>query len=253
MVFIDTHCHLQMKTFKGEIKKILDNAARAGVKTIINVGFDMESSEEAVNLSKKYPCMYATVGIHPHDAKTYGDDSIAILESFLQEDKVVAIGEIGLDFYRNLSAPELQRTVFREQLEFAKDRDIPAVLHIRDAYGEVLSLLKETKPSKTVLHCFSGTTSNATNAVGMGCYLSFGGSITYGGAHLKDTVHSVPLSSMFLETDAPFLTPMPYRGKRNEPAFIRHTAERLAAEKDVMLEEIAEATTRNAQSFFGIK
>lgn len=253
MILVDTHCHLQMKTFRKDMKKVVDNARKAGVKAIINVGFDVKSSEEAVNLSEKYPCMYAAVGIHPHDAKTYDGTTLKMIDDFLREKKVVAIGEIGLDYYRNLSPKSVQKQVFSEQLAFARERAFPVILHIRDAYGEVLSMLEEQSPERALLHCFSGTAADAKRALKLGYYISFGGSITYGGGRINNTAREIPLSSMMIETDAPFLPPLPHRGKRNEPAFIRHTAERLAEIKDESVQMIARITTENASSFFKVK
>lgn len=253
MILVDTHCHLQMKSFKKDIEKVVDNALAAGVKAIINVGFDMRSSEGAVKLSEKFPCMYAAVGVHPHDAKTYGTRTLKVMDGFLHESKVVAIGEIGLDYYRDLSPREVQKRIFFEQLEFAVERGIPAILHIRDAYEAALTILEERSPEKVVLHCFLGTAAHAKRALKSGFFISFGGSITYGGKRIDNAVGAVPLARMMIETDAPFLPPQPYRGKRNEPAFIQHTAARLAEIKKETVESVARITTENACLFFGVR
>jgi TatD DNase family protein len=253
MILVDTHCHLQMKSFKKDIEKVVDNARKAGVKAIINVGFDVRSSEKAVELSEKFPCMYAAVGVHPHDAKTYDANTLKLMEEFLRECKVVAIGEIGLDYFRDLSPRDVQKQIFTEQLEFALEKRVPVILHIRDAYEEVLSVLEERTPEKAILHCFSGTAADAKRALRLGLFISFGGSITYGGKQMSNTVRAVPLASMMVETDAPFLSPQPKRGDRNEPAFIRHTAVRLAEIKEEKVETVARITTENASSFFGVK
>jgi TatD DNase family protein len=252
MILVDCHCHLQMKTFRKDIEHVLDRAKKAGVKAIINVGFDTRSSEAAVRLSEEFPALYAAVGIHPHDAKTYESNSLDTLAGFLNQEKVIAIGEIGLDYYRNLSPRNLQKKVFIEQLAFACERALPVILHIRDAYQDVLSILEKKRPEKVVLHCFSGNLADARRALAMGCFLSFGGNITYGGGTLSRAVRQVPLERIVVETDAPYLAPVPHRKKRNEPAFIRYTVERVAGLKDVAVGTVAESTTENAMKLFKV-
>jgi TatD DNase family protein len=252
MMVIDTHCHLQMKNFKGDIERVIESARQAGVEAIINVGFDMRSSEEAADLSEKYPSLYAAVGVHPHDAKTYDGSTLHAIEGFLHQRRVVAIGEIGLDYYRNLSPKDVQKKVFAEQLDLAREKGFPVILHIRDAYEEVLSILEEKSPPSAVLHCFSGSLAAAKRAMDLGYYLSFGGSITYGGGRSHDTVRGIPLARMMVETDAPFLAPVPHRGKRNEPAFIRYTIRCLAEIKGESEQRVARITTENAVSFFKV-
>jgi TatD DNase family protein len=242
-----------MKAFKDEVKKTVDNAYGVGVKTIINVGFDLPSSEDAVRLTKEFPGFYAAVGIHPHDAKTFDNQSLQVLEEFLSDERVVAIGEIGLDYKRNLSAPDIQKMVFRSQLRFAKDKGLPIILHIRDAYRETFEILEEEKPEKILLHCFSGNKSDVKRGVEKGYYISCAGNVTYGSASLTDAVREIPLSRLLLETDAPFLAPIPYRGKRNEPSFIRFTAEAIADIKGISTEDVAECTTRNAKKFLKVE
>lgn len=253
LVFIDTHCHLQMKTFKNDIEKIIDNAHIAGVKVLINVGFNIESSEKAVELSRKYSMMFAAVGIHPHDARTYTNRSLSILDDLLKDDKVVAIGEIGLDLKRNLSPLDTQIKVFNEQLAFAQERGVPVIVHIRDAYSIVNDILEKKKPEKVLLHCFSGTKGDAEWGIKMGYYVSFAGNITYSHNKILSVINDIPLSKIVIETDAPYLSPVPHRGKRNEPSFIRYTAEKMAEIKGVTIKEIAEATTKNAKDFFQVE
>ena len=253
LVFIDTHCHLQMKTFKNDIENIIDNAHIAGVKVLINVGFNIESSEKAVELSRKYPMMFAAVGIHPHDARTYTNRSLSILDDLLKDDKVVAIGEIGLDLKRNLSPLDTQIKVFNEQLAFAQERGVPVIVHIRDAYSIVNDILEKKKPEKVLLHCFSGTKGDAEWGIKMGYYVSFAGNITYSHNKILSVINDIPLSKIVIETDAPYLSPVPHRGKRNEPSFIRYTAEKMAEIRGVTIKEIAEATTKNAKDFFQVE
>lgn len=250
MKFIDTHAHLQMKTFKNDIERVVDDALAAGIEAIINVGFDVKSSEQAVELSQKYPFMFTAVGVHPHDAKTYSSRTLAILDGFLKAEKVIAVGEIGLDFKRNLSPEETQIKVFDEQLVFAQGKNIPVILHIRDAYSKVFETLEKRKPERVLLHCFSGTEADAEKAMKMGYFIAFGGSITYPKTNLSHILKSITLSKIVLETDAPFLSPVPRRGKRNEPSFIYYTAEKMAQIKGVTLKEVSDETTKNAKEFF---
>jgi len=249
---IDTHCHLQMRAFRKDIEDVVDSAVSAGVKKIINIGFDLKSSEEAVEFTEKYPLMYAAVGIHPHDAVKYDDIILSKLDNFLKKDGVVAVGEIGLDFKRNYSPREVQIRVFSEQLNFAKERNIPVVLHIRDAYDEVFRILEQVNYPNVLLHCFCGNNNDAKKALGMGCYVAFGGNITYSDRY-SPVIESIPLERIVLETDAPYLSPAPMRGKRNEPAFIAYTAKKLAWIKNMSLEDIGEITTGNAEKFFNLK
>ena len=253
MKFIDSHCHLQMTAFRKNLKQILENARTAGVQSIINVGFDLRSSEEAVELAQKYQFMYAAVGIHPHDAKTYDNHTLKILEGFLSDSRVVAIGEIGLDYKRNLSPPRIQKSVFTEQLVFAKEKDVPVILHIRDAYSAVFKILEGEKAERILLHCFSGNAIEAKRGVANGYHISFSGNVTYAGRDLIRAVREVPAEIMLLETDAPFLSPIPHRGKRNEPSFIRYTAEEVARIKNISVDEIAKVTTINTKRFFQIE
>jgi len=251
--FIDTHAHLQMKTFKNDIERVVDDALAAGIEAIINVGFDVKSSEQAMELSQKYSFMFTAVGVHPHDAKTYNSRTLAILDGFLKDKKVVAIGEIGLDFKRNLSPQNTQIKVFNEQLIFAQDRNIPVIIHTRDAYSMVLEMLERRKPGKVLMHCFSGSKEDAERGVKKGYYIAFAGNITYTKSLLPDVSERVPLTRIVLETDAPFLSPVPNRGKRNEPSFIHYTAEKIAQFKGVTVNDLGETTTKNAREIFSLK
>lgn len=253
MILVDTHCHLQMKAFRHDIEKVIDNACQIGVQAIINVGFDMRSSEAAVQLSEKYPSLYAAVGIHPHDAKTCDGTTLKVMEDFFSCKRVVAVGEIGLDYYRDLSPRAAQRHAFAEQLQIARECGLPVILHVREAYEEVFAMLDDGRPEKGVFHCFSGTAAEVRRALKLGYHISFGGSITYGRKPVEHAVRQVPLDRLMIETDAPYLSPVPHRGKRNEPAFIRHTAERLAELREESLQTIARVSTENACSFFRMR
>jgi TatD DNase family protein len=251
--FVDTHCHLQMKSFTKDMGDVVDRASRAGVDTIINVGFDVESSKKAIQLSNIYPMMFATVGIHPHEAASFGDATLDLFDNFLKQEKVVAIGEIGLDFKRNLAPPGLQLKVFKEQLAFAHEKNVPVVLHIRDSYRDVIEIIEKEGYGRILMHCFCGNIDYAKRCLSLGGYISFAGNITYPHSSLPEVAVEVPISRILVETDAPFLTPVPYRGDRNEPSFIIYTAQKLSEIKKVDSEEIAKVTSRNAVEFFQLK
>lgn len=251
MQFIDTHAHIDLKDFKGEIEKILRHARDSEVINIVNVGFDIKSSQNSINLAKKYKHIFATVGIHPHGSKEWSEELKSRIIKMLDEEKVVALGEIGLDYYRNLSDPEDQRKCFREQLKIAEERNFPVVIHCREAWSETVRILNEYNLEKVILHSFSGDSLIANWAIGKKYYLSFNGTVTYS---RKDELHHIiktmPQDLILLETDCPYLTPVPLRGKRNEPAYIRHTAVKIANVLGKTLGEVAELSTQNAIDFF---
>ena len=251
LALIDTHAHLQMKTFKKDINTVIERALASGISAIINVGYDLPSSEAAVGLALKYPFMYAAVGIHPNDADGYNEESLLVLEGFVREDKVVAIGEIGLDYKWNKVDKNTQKRVFTEQLDFAKDKNIPVIIHTRYAYSDVFNVLTKHSPSKILLHCFSGNISDLKESINRGYTIAFGGTITYSEDY-AELIQVAPIDRIVLETDAPFLAPVPYRGKRNEPSYITFTTEKFASIKGVSFNRIAEATTTNAQKFFNL-
>lgn len=252
MGLIDTHCHLQMKSFKKDIADVLDRATRAGVDAIINVGFDLESSKRAIELSNIYPRMFATVGIHPHEASSYSKDVLDLFNNFIKQEKIVAIGEIGLDFKRNTVPRDLQKEIFKEQLAFAHEKNVPVVLHIRDSYRAVFEIIESEGYERILMHCFSGSVEYAKRCISMGGYISFAGNITYPNSSLARVALEVPISRIVVETDAPFLTPVPYRGKRNEPSYITYTAQKIGEIKKIDSTEVAKVTTRNAAEFFNM-
>ncbi len=269
MTLIDTHAHLDFPQFDADRPAVIERAGVAGVKAIVNVGADLISSRRAVALAEQYPSIYAAVGMHPHDAKKLDGATLAELRDLAQHPKVVAVGEIGLDFYRNLSPRDVQRRAFQAQLAWAARLGKPVIIHDRDAHDEIMDILAgwaaglESSPPAAsqvghlagrlgVLHTFSGDLAMAGRAIDLGFYISISGPVTYKNARrLPDIVPALPLNRLLLETDCPYLAPHPHRGKRNEPAYVRLVAERIAALRGITYDELARATTANAQHLFG--
>ena len=256
-MLIDSHAHIQGKEYAGEAADVIARANAAGVEKIIAVGGagDMSSNTEAVALADSFPNIYATVGMHPHDAKDVGADELRALRELTSHPKVIAVGETGLDYYYNHSPHEVQRRVFAQFIGMARETGLPIVVHERDAAQEAAELLRSegARELHGVIHCFTGNYEAACDYLDLGFYLSFTGIITFKNAEpLRDVVRKVPLERMLVETDSPFLTPMPHRGKRNEPAFVRLVAETVAKVKGISLEEVAERTSQNVQDLFAI-
>jgi len=256
-MLIDSHAHIQGKEYAGEIDAVIARARDAGVETIIAVGGagDMSSNSEAVALAARFENVYATVGMHPHDAKDVGFDELKTLSELASSPKVVAVGETGLDYYYNHSPHDVQRRVFAQFIQMACDTQLPIVVHERDAAQQAVELLRNEGAGKLrgVIHCFTGNYEAARAYLDLGFYLSFTGIITFKNAEpLREVVRKVPLEKIFVETDSPFLTPVPHRGKRNEPAYVRFVAETIAKVKRVDLAEVARLTTANVKTLFHI-
>jgi len=249
---IDTHAHLTSNDFRGDLAAVLRRARDAGVRAIITVGYDLASSLASVRLSEVEEDVYAAVGIHPHDARLLDEEALRTLEDLAAHPKVVAIGEIGLDFYRNLSPRRMQERAFRRQIRLALKLGLPVIIHDRDAHRRVIEILKSEKVSHGVMHCFSGDINVARQALAMGLHISFAGPITYGGKRIIDILRRIPHERILIETDCPYLAPVPYRGKRNEPAYVRLVAERLAAILGKSLGEIDAMTETNARTLFNL-
>ena len=260
MSLIDTHAHLDFGKFDADRDLVLERARKAGVGTIVNVGTDLASSRRAVELAAQHDMIYAAVGMHPHDAKKLDGAALAELRDLAQRPNVVAVGEIGLDYYRDLSPRNAQRRAFQAQLAWAAKLEKPVIIHDRDAHDQVMELLADwgkTLGRSTlagrlgVLHTFSGDRAMAERAIDLGFYISISGPVTYKNAgQLPDVVRALPLNRILVETDCPFLAPHPYRGKRNEPAYVRLVAERIAELLDIPLDDLARATTANAKRLF---
>jgi TatD DNase family protein len=258
---IDTHAHLDFRQFNDDRDAVLARAWQAGVEAIITIGTDLATSRAAVALAERDERIYATVGFHPHDAKSLDDAALDELTDLARHPRVVAVGEIGLDYYRDHSPRDTQRRAFRRQLDMAAQAGKPVVIHNREAGADTLNILREwaaeaePQPAKHlgVLHCFSGDLALAEAAMELGFYLGIDGPITYRNAHrLREIVGALPLDRLLIETDAPFLTPHPHRGKRNEPAYVRLVAERIAALKEVSFATVVQATTSNARTLFSL-
>ncbi len=257
---VDTHAHLDMKDFDNDRDEVIARALTAGVTKIITVGTDISSSQTAIELAAKYPQVYAAVGIHPHDAGRVAQSYIQQLKELAKHQKVVAIGETGLDFYRNYSPQEAQFTVLREQLKLASELNLPIIIHTRNAAHETIEILGEwvkrhpivARP-RGVIHCFSEDAPTAKIFLELGFYISFTGAVTYPQSKVAIVAKTIPFDKIMVETDCPFLTPQKYRGKRNEPSFVTQSAERLANALGISLEKFAAQTSENAQRLFNLR
>ena len=251
-MYIDTNAHLYYDDLKNQLGDVVKRAEAAGVTQIICVGTDLPSSKTSISIAEKYNVVFATVGVHPHDAKDTPDDYLRQLRDMASHSKVVAMGEMGLDYFRNFSPRNVQKEVFKSQLALARELDLPAVIHNRDADEDKLKILEEVRYERSVLHCFSSDTEMAGRAVSLGCFLSFTGNVTFGKNHTESVLLTTPLNRIMLETDCPFMTPVPNRGKLNEPANILHIAQWIAKVKRIDVSEVAESTTSTAQIFFDL-
>lgn len=255
MELVDTHAHLDFPRFDEDRKEVIERAIDGGVKTIVNIGSDMTSSRNSVELSRRYNEIYSVVGIHPHNADSFNLNVSKKLKSLSENKKVVAIGEIGLDFHYDNSPREKQKQAFRAQLRLAKSLDLPVVIHTRDADEETLEILKEENADKIggIMHCFASDKKMAKEILDLGFYIAFGGLITFENlANLREVVKEVPMNKILVETDAPYLTPDPYRGKRNEPLYVKYVVEKIAEVKGLSEEEVAKKTTENAKKVYNI-
>jgi TatD DNase family protein len=256
-MLIDSHCHLDNPQFDPDRDAVIARAVAAGVGRMVAIGTGEgpPDLEAAIRLADRYDCFHATVGLHPHDAGKSTPEILNRLASLLKHPKVIALGEIGLDYHYDHAPHDVQRKVFVEQMRLAQDARKPIVIHTREAWDDTLALLEQHwKPTGLpgIMHCFSGTAAEAERCVALGFYLSFGGIVTFPKAlDLQEAARIAPADRILVETDAPYLAPVPKRGKRNEPAFMVETAAKLAALRGVSLEEIAATTTENFTRFAG--
>jgi len=252
---VDTHCHLDMTDYDADLPAVLDRARAAGVGTLITIGIDLASSRRAVALAGAHEQVYATVGIHPHHVGEAGAGEIEALRELARTPRVVAVGEIGLDYVRGRVAPEVQQQWLERQVALAKELELPIVIHDREAHADVMAILTRQAPFAAggVMHCFSGDIKLAEAARALGFVISVPGVVTFNKADiLHEVVRQTPLADLLLETDAPYLAPDPYRGKRNEPAFVAYTAQKVAELKGIGVDEVAQVTTANGRRLFRV-
>lgn len=255
-MLVDTHTHLNDSQFNEDRDEVIQRALDAGISTIVNVGFNRETIPTSLELADKYEFIYSTVGWHPQDAADMEDDDLEWIESLLKHPKVVAIGEIGLDYYWDRSPRDIQAEVFRKQIRLARKTGMPIVIHNRDASQDVVDILKEEKAYDVggIMHCFSGSYEIAKQCLDMNFYISFGGPVTFKNAKKpKEVAAQIPIDRLLIETDAPYLAPHPYRGKRNETGYVRLIAETLAELRGIPFEELAKVTTENAKRLLQFK
>ncbi|MEK5440167.1 TatD family hydrolase [Fredinandcohnia sp. FSL W7-1320] len=255
-MLIDTHAHLNAIQYQEDLEEVIERAQSEGVEIIVVVGFDRETITRAIELADTYEFIYATVGWHPVDAIDMTDEDLKWIEELCSHPKVVALGEMGLDYYWDKSPKEIQKEVFRKQIALAKKVKLPIIIHNREATADIIEILEEEKASEVggIMHCFTGSVEVAKQCMDMNFYISFGGPVTFKNAKKpKEVATEIPLDRLLIETDCPYLTPHPFRGKRNEPSYVKYVAEQIAELKGVTFEEIAQITSDNAKRFFGIK
>ena len=251
-MLIDSHAHIQLDRFDADREAVLKRAQAAGVQTILVIGFDLETSRRAVVLAEKHDQIYATVGMHPHNAKDLDNETVRIFRELAAHPKVVALGEMGLDYYRDLSPRPIQKEAFERQLDLAEELALPIVIHNREAYHDILPILQARRGrTHGVMHCFSGDIEIMHQSLALGFYIGIGGPVTYRKADaLQEVARKAPADALLVETDCPWLAPQFRRGKRNEPAYVRATAEKIAELRGISLEEIGTITVRNFEDLF---
>ncbi|WP_307893065.1 TatD family hydrolase [Bacillus swezeyi] len=254
-MLFDTHAHLNAEQFNDDLEDVIARAKEEKVEHIVVVGFDRPTITHAMELIEKYDFIYAAIGWHPVDAIDMTDEDLAWIKDLSSHEKVVAIGEMGLDYHWDKSPKDIQKDVFRKQIALAKEVNLPIVIHNRDATEDVVAILREEGAEEVggIMHCFTGSAEIAKECINMNFYLSFGGPVTFKNAKKpKEVVKQIPNDRILIETDCPFLTPHPYRGKRNEPSYVKLVAEQIAELKGLTYEEVAVMTTENAKKLFGI-
>jgi len=255
-MLFDTHAHLDDDRFDKDRDETIIQCQRDGVELILNAGSNIETSVKAIALSKKYEFIYAAVGVHPHDAAEMDEETAGVLAALAGNRKVRAIGEIGLDYHYDLSPRDVQRQRFVEQIDLARQLKLPIIVHDREAHGDVMDIFKKTRIKEVggVLHSFSGSAEMALECIKLGLYISISGPVTFENARKTvEAVKQVPLDMLLIETDSPYLTPVPYRGKRNYPGYVRLVAEKIAEIKGISFEEVARQTLENGKRLFGIE
>ncbi|MBK5444308.1 MULTISPECIES: TatD family hydrolase [unclassified Peribacillus] len=254
-MLFDTHVHVNAEQFNEDLEDVIERAQEAGVNNMVVVGFDRPTITRAMELIETYDFMYAAVGWHPVDAIDMTEEDLKWIEDLSSHPKVVAIGEMGLDYHWDKSPKAIQMEVFRKQIRLAKKVGLPIIIHNREATADIVNILKEEEASEVggIMHCFSGSAETAMECIDMNFYISLGGPVTFKNAKKpKEVAAAVPLDRLLIETDCPYLAPHPYRGKRNEPSYVKLVAEQIAEIKQLSVEEVSQATTDNAKKLFGI-
>lgn len=255
-MLIDSHAHLDDERFDRDRDELIKSLGKNGISTVINIGADLPSSIKSVKLSEQYDNIYAAVGVHPHSASEMDEGTIEVLKAFSSREKVVAIGEIGLDYYYDNSPRDVQRIWFRRQMKLAKEVNLPIVVHSREANQETFDMIKAESDGKLtgVIHCYSGSVELMKEYIKLGYYISLGGPVTFKNAKTpKEVAKVVPIDRLLVETDSPYLTPEPHRGKRNEPLYVRHVAAMIAELRGMTIEELARATSENTKRLFNLR
>ena len=255
-MLFDTHAHLNAEQYNEDLEQVIERAKSEKVEKIVVVGFDRPTITRAMELIEEYDFIYAAIGWHPVDAIDMTDEDLAWIKDLSQHEKVVAIGEMGLDYYWDKSPKDVQKEVFRRQIALAKEVKLPIVIHNRDATEDVVTILKEEGAAEVggIMHCFTGSLETAKACMEMNFYISFGGPVTFKNAKKpKEVVKEIPSDKLLIETDCPYLTPVPFRGKRNEPSYVKYIAEQIAELREISFEELAELTTKNAKKVFRIQ
>ncbi len=251
-MLIDSHCHLYMGSLSKNLDQVLARAKENGIGKVICPGIDIESSWQSLSIAQNHKNVFAAAGIHPHEVDNAPFDYIDQLRDILDQPKIVALGEIGLDYYRNISDAESQRKVLKKQLQLAKEMDLPVIIHNRNADDDIIHIIQQVSPIQGVAHCFSSDLTTAKILLDLGFYISFAGNLTYKNSGLPEVAKEIPLDRLMIETDAPFLCPAPYRGKENEPSHIKLIAEKLAECTGVLCESIELATQINTEQLFNL-
>ncbi len=251
----DTHAHLDDRQFDPDRDHLIQECFQNGIQHIINIGTDLKTSRFSIQLAEKYPQIFCTIAVHPHDAKNFAEQTISELEQLAQHNKVVAIGEIGLDYYRMYSPKEKQINAFRAQIELAFKLNLPIVYHVREAFEETWNVVLETEAYKLggVMHSFSGNIEQARKVVDLGLYISFNGSLTYKNSLAQKVLPEIPQDLILVETDCPYLTPEPHRGKRNRPDYVKYVIEKTALVLQKSPQEVEKLTTQNALQAFRLQ
>lgn len=254
-MFIDTHVHLNAEQYEEDVEEVINRALEAGVSKMVVIGFDRKTILKAMELTERYSFIYAVVGWHPVDAIDCTEEDLKWIESLAAHPKVVGIGEMGLDYYWDKSPKEIQQNIFRRQIQLAKKVNLPIIIHNREATADVVRILEEEDAKEVggIMHCFGGSVEVAQQCINMNFLISLGGPVTFKNAKApKKVAAEIPLEKLLIETDAPYLTPHPYRGKRNEPVYVTLVAEEIARIKEIPIEEVAAVTTKNALKLFKI-